>query len=130
MLLLIGEVMLCAGIIYYSLTILASRNPKRKGWFTSDWMFESFHLFFIMGFLSMGPSLMIKALTMIDSVKELVMPVAAFVVLLSATIFFLKAMRIKERVAAYDVLKQGMEIIETLPPSPPGRDHPPLQKAA
>lgn len=133
MLFIVGEILFFAGILYFCMILLAARNPRNKAWFTAPGMVGTVHLFSIMGFLIIGISMMIKTLIIINAINEMLLPAAIFVVLLTATTFIIKAMHIKERLAAYDALTKNAEVIDIAPVSPSDRGtdgHPPLQKAA
>jgi DMSO reductase anchor subunit len=133
MVIIVGEIIFFAGILYFCMILLAARNPRQKGWFAAPGVVGTVHIFSVMGFLIIGLSMMIKTLTIINSINEMLLPAAIFVVLLTATTLIVKSMHIKERLAAYDALRKNAEVIDIAPASPPDRGtdgHSPLQKAA
>jgi hypothetical protein len=116
MILIIGEIITIFGIFYSCNVLLAVRNPDNHSWWMRPIMQETVHLFVTLGCLVFGPVIIVKAALKIDSVEAIGLHAVIFLVLAIGTIFLVKRMRIKERLAKYDA--QRGKIVDFPPQSP------------
>ncbi len=121
---LLSCAVLCGAVILLFLTLLQYRNPKQSFLKRHESMEVSLSLL-LTGLFTFGIiGLFLNPVSLIDLVGAAVM--------VAATIIFLKVLKVKDRLAAYDVeQKRGQMVIgEFKPTTPANKPGPSYRKAA
>jgi hypothetical protein len=130
---IIAEILLAFGAIYFCVILVALRNPQNQDkWWTMRWMIESVHLIAILGSWVLGIGFLIKGLVKLDTTKELGLHAMGFLAGLVCLVLVIKKMHIKQRLSEFALMKSGGATVVAMPLVTNSTSEPdsPLQKAA
>jgi len=123
---IMSEILLVFGAIYFCLILLVVRNPQNKDkWLTKPWMIESVHLLAILGSWVIGTGFLIEGLLRIDTTTELGLHAVVFLVLAACTVLVIKKMRLKQRLSEFAAKKAAGADVVAMPVATNGAGDPP-----
>ena len=103
---LMGEIMTVFSILSLSVLLVATRNPLNQSWWAKpSTMLDNVHALVIMICGIIGPLFIITGMFQLSSAKEFAVQSAGLLAFLAGTIFILKKMRIKQRLAEFEAMK-------------------------
>ena len=103
---LLGEIMTVFSVLYLFVVLLATRNPLNKSWWAKpSTLLDNVHALVIMICGIMGPLFIITGMFQLGSAKDIAVQSAGLLAFLAGTIFILKKMRIKQRLAEFKAMK-------------------------
>ena len=106
---LLGEIMTVFAILYFLVLFLVTRNPLKKSWWARHiTMFDDANVLLIMICGIMGPLFIITGMLHLGSAKDIAAQSAGLLVFLAGTVFVLKKMRIKQRLAEFEAMKASV----------------------
>lgn len=99
--LIIGTIMISLAVFMFCFVLLSVRNPRQHWWTSDNWV-ANFHAIVIVslavaGFLTLCSAL----LTFADSIDLVSVPISA--VILAATVIGVRALKIRERLAEFEM---------------------------